>query len=250
MSYHHASKAYLEDPSSTNEITIDIAYKSEDILQTAIDYRPRNLFVRLDFHFPNDGQAYNEPDVFSEFMRVYLQNRERKYGKVFHLWVRERNKSRTSPHNRVQHGHYHVYFLFDGRINQNIHGHFAKAQELWGAYLSLEAKRLFLQKFPVFPWEEQPDCLVNPEGLVHYGHEWAWPKAAWPYRFPRPQQCHGVMLRTDHPVEFEAYLYYCRIQAMYLAKRCTKEAYGGYGRTWGSTHRIPSYPQPWTPFPS
>lgn len=263
-----------------------ITEKIEDIFCHAIDRRYRNFFVRFDLRFPDDGFLYDEAWCFGEFIRVFTQNRQREYGEVFYLWVRERVKSPSGPNdyasevppltpsaavnrtkhgsydcaNEVKHGHYHLFFLFDGKNTQNIFGHIKKAEELWSRYLSLNSGRPVDARglVPCATGLERPvdarglvPCAtglghpVDARGLVHYGKEWVSHEGRddyWGYSVPHPQQCRGVMITRDSSEEFYAHLHFCRSQSMYLAKTHTKDAVGPKGRTWGSTHGIPPRP--------
>lgn len=198
------------------EYDANIAAKIHAIFDAATQLRSRNFFIRFDLRFPDIGYTYQENDLFSECMRVFIQHhkrtlvrvskydrklkygqvsartRLRKYSKVFYLAVRERVYPSPSCH-------YHCFMLFDGNATRNAYAHLQKIQKIWNPLVGLPA--------------ELP-------GLVHYGRvvdNW------WQHSWPSPQQCRGVMLSRNAP-EFDAYLRYCLGQSMYLAKTYSKEA--------------------------
>jgi hypothetical protein len=185
----------------SNRDTIeDISNKIYDIFSHATGSRCRNLFIRFDVKFPNDGEEYNESSLFSEFMRVLIQDLNRNgYGDAYYLSVREKDEA--------FHGHYHVFVLLNGKYTQSIYGHMERARELWARELNR-----------VGPYRG------DGSGLIHYRS---------------PAGGNGVMLRTDDP-DYHAKVQNCIDQSLYLAKSETKDAFGPRGRTWGSTKGIPS----------
>ena len=224
------SRAYLEP----------IENKIHDIFQHAIAKRCRNLFIRFDVNFPDDSIDYQETYLFSEFMRVFIQDLNRKnFGDAYYLAVRERvanaappllGSVQHGPHehptgmpspltpsaavqhglhdyaNRVKHGHYHVFILLNGKYTQNIYGHMSRAEEIWARTLN---------RFTTYTGDGS--------GLINY---------------LTPAEGNGIMLRTDDP-DFHAKVLQCIEQSMYLAKEATKESFGKFHHTWASSKGIP-----------
>jgi hypothetical protein len=86
---------------------------------------------------------------------------------------------------------------------------------------------------------------VDAKRLVSCGKEFKFPKWAWPFSFPRPQQCEGVMLTRESSEEFQSRLYYCRVHAMQLVKSHSDDAFEENEESWSYTQGVRSYPQPW-----
>jgi hypothetical protein len=112
------------------KVVPQIAEKIQDIFFYAVRERHKNLFIRFDLRFPDDGLAYDEPGILSAFLKLFQQDRFRSgYGKMLYLWVRERRHS--------EHGHVHLFILMDGNKTQYIGGHMEKAEALWNRFFHL-----------------------------------------------------------------------------------------------------------------
>ena len=107
----------------------DIINKIHDLFYYAINQRSRNLYIRFDLHFPDNGIHYDEDYIFGKFMKAFTSNRQRNYGRVYYMAVREIKKS--------IHGHYHLFILLPEKLTQNLNGHMEYAKALWNSYFDL-----------------------------------------------------------------------------------------------------------------
>ena len=112
----------------------DILDRQRALAERSVAERSRSFFMRLDFRFPLGYDPSSQDGVFRRFMASFVTHLRRHGLSPLYLWAREQGEG-PNPH-------VHVALWLNGSETRSAYGHWAKAVELWGMALGMDAKGL------------------------------------------------------------------------------------------------------------
>ena len=92
--------------------------------------KSKNLFMRLDFHFPLEMDVPQDNEHFKHFASAFKKNLSRQGLKPQYVAVREQDES--------VHQHYHMALFLDGQKTRSCHNHLQTAERLWAHELGIQ----------------------------------------------------------------------------------------------------------------
>lgn len=105
--------------------------RSFELLKQATDERPKNLFYRMDLHYPEGFVSDGTNKDLKKFINSYSKHLDRKKLAPKIIWTKEKVNE--------THQHYHIGVIIKSDTTQSPYNHIAKAKELWSKALGLDS---------------------------------------------------------------------------------------------------------------